>query len=244
MNTCAIIPFYNHPDTIARVAEQILSQGLTCIIVDDGSDAPCSHILNALATDPNVIVLKHALNQGKGAAVITGLKEAHNRHFTHALQIDADGQHDGSQAPALIEYSRQSPRSIIAGAPIFGKDVPKVRLIGRYATHIWVWINTLSFSIKDTMCGFRVYPVNAVLKVIDSVSEFGKRMDFDIEIMVRSYWAGIPIVQIPVQVIYPLDGISHFKALSDNILITKLHTKLFFGMLIRSPILIGRKLFR
>ena len=108
---------------------------------------------------------------------------------------------------------------------------------------MWVWIETLSFEIVDSMCGFRVYPLGACEKLLKEV-KLGKRMDFDPEILVRLYWRNVPFIFLPSQVIYPENGLSHFQPLHDNVRISWLHTRLFFGMLVRSPWLIAHKLKR
>jgi len=118
--------------------------------------------------------------------------------------------------------------------------VPRGRLYGRYATHIWVWINTLSLSIRDSMCGFRVYPLASTLALLDS-ERVGRRMDFDSEILVRLFWRGQPMHWLPVRVHYPLDGVSHFQLWRDNWLISAMHARLFFGMLWRAPRLLWRR---
>ena len=69
-------------------------------------------------------------------------------------------------------------------------------------------------------------------------------MDFDVEILVRLHWRGLRIVSLPTKVRYPANGISHFKLVRDNALISWMHTKLFFGMLLRTPILLARKFSR
>ena len=185
-------------------------------------------------------LIRHSCNQGKGAAVMTGLRIAFKQGFTHALQIDADGQHDHSDIPNFIECSREYPKKIVSGQPIYDNSVPKSRLYGRYISHFWVWIETLSFSIKDSMCGFRVYPLDPIMSLLKDTT-LCQRMDFDTEILVRLYWRGISTHFIKTRVVYPLDGISHFNNLMDNWRITKLHTRLFFGMLKRLPCLIKRK---
>ena len=91
------------------------------------------------------------------------------------------------------------------------------------------------------MCGFRIYPLRKTLDVIDSREKFGQRMDFDIEVLVRALWADLHIKQLPVAVRYPIDGVSHFQLFNDNFLITKMHFRLFFGMLMNSPKLLCRK---
>ena len=171
------------------------------------------------------------------------MREAVKRGYTHVLQVDADGQHDLEKIPELLRSSEQFPDRIVSGMPVYDESVPTNRKLWRYATHILVWIHTLSFEIRDSMCGFRIYPLEKTLRVIDSQNEFGQRMDFDIEILVRSLWADLHIVQLPVGVRYPIDGVSHFQLFNDNFLITKLHIRLFFGMLLNFPKLLIRKVF-
>ena len=241
MKLCALIPYYNHPDAIGSVAQQLLPYGLNIIIVDDGSTLEAKQSLLPLTKLPGVQLVTRMQNGGKGAAVITGMREALKQGYTHALQVDADGQHDLTKIPALIQLSEQNPTKIISGMPVYDESVPTNRKLWRYATHILVWIHTLSFEIKDSMCGFRIYPLKKTLEVIDSQPQFGQRMDFDIEILVRSQWAGLSVDQLPVGVRYPIDGVSHFQLFNDNFLITKMHFRLFFGMLMHSPKLIFRK---
>lgn len=241
LNICALIPFYNHPEAIGYVVERLSIYNLHIIIVDDGSDDGSKLSLKPLLDLPNVTVITRSVNGGKGAAVITGMREALKQGYTHTLQVDADGQHDLEKIPELLKLSERDPDSIVSGMPIYDDSVPTNRKLWRYVTHILVWVHTLSFEIKDSMCGFRVYPLEKTLKVIDSKNEFGQRMDFDIEILVRSFWADLRIVQLPVGVRYPIDGISHFQLFNDNFLITKLHISLFFEMLLNSPKLLLRK---
>jgi glycosyltransferase involved in cell wall biosynthesis len=241
LKICASIPYYNHPDAISVVVEQLLAHNLDCIIVDDGSDDESKRSLIPLLGQKNVVLVSHDFNSGKGAAVITGLREALKRGYTHVLQVDADGQHDLSRLPQLLLLSTNHPEEIISGMPVYDETVPANRKMWRYATHILVWIHTLSFEIRDSMCGFRVYPIKATLDVIDSIDRFGQRMDFDIEVLVRANWAGLHTIQLPVGVRYPIDGVSHFNLFNDNYLITKMHIKLFFGMLRNCPKLILRK---
>lgn len=243
MNICALIPYYNHPEAIGHVVGQLSAYNLHIIIVDDGSDEKSKLSLKPLLGSPNVTLVTREVNGGKGAAVITGMREAIKRGYTHALQVDADGQHDLEKIPELLRLSEQHPDKIISGMPVYDESVPTSRKLWRYATHILVWIHTLSFEIRDSMCGFRIYPLEKTLKVIDSRKEFGQRMDFDIEILVRSLWGNLHIVQLPVGVKYPIDGVSHFQLFNDNFLITKLHIRLFFGMLLNSPKLLFRKVF-
>ncbi len=240
-----IIPVYNHPDTMADMLRGVLASGQDCIMVDDGSEARCAAVLDALAAEhaPRVELLRLAQNQGKGAAMIAGMRRAQQRGFTHAVQIDADGQHATADIAGFAALSRQHPLAMVCGAPVYDHSVPKARLYGRYATHVWVWINTLSLDIRDSMCGFRVYPLAASLRAWDS-AHIGRRMEFDTEILVRMHWQGVPFVTQFTRVTYPQDGLSHFRMLRDNLLISKMHARLFAGMLLRSPVLLLRKLTR
>ncbi|WP_305408783.1 glycosyltransferase family 2 protein [Photobacterium leiognathi] len=239
-NPCFLIPCYNHGATVPAVIDALTSYGFPIIIVDDGSELATRKILSEQAKRPNITIVTLPKNQGKGGAVIAGIKQADRLGFSHALQIDADGQHDLTALPKLLESSQAHPEALISGQPIYDDSVPKSRLYGRYATHIWVWIETLSFNIKDSMCGFRSYPIRPIVNVINH-NKLGLRMDFDTEIMVRFYWNNGDIRFIDTKVIYPEDGISHFDALWDNVKISWMHTKLFFGMLPRIPKLIKRK---
>jgi hypothetical protein len=133
-----------------------------------------------------------------------------------------------------------NPGAVIAGCPIYDQSVPAVRLYARYLTHVWVWINTLSLAIRDSMCGFRVYPLAPVMSLLGRRT-LGRRMNFDTDIVVRLFWAGVPVVNLPTRVGYPSDGVSHFRAFRDNVLITRMHTVLFFGMLLRLPVLLAHK---
>jgi len=236
-----VIPVYNHPATIGTMVAAVRAHGLPCVLVDDGSEPGCAAVLDTLAASgPDVTLVRLPVNQGKGGAMMAGLREALRRGHTHALQIDADGQHATADIPAFIALSKASPDAVICGTPVYDRSVPKGRLYGRYLTHVWVWINTLSLDIRDSMCGFRVYPLAPTVAAIDG-ARLGRRMDFDPEILVRLHWRGVPFVHQPTAVTYPQDGISHFRGLEDNVLISRMHARLFFGMLLRLPMLLWRK---
>lgn len=241
MKACVIIPVYNHQQAIGKVVEGLKPLGLFCFLVNDGSSAECSAVLKQIAEQEStwLKLYQRQQNGGKGAAVIDGLQLAINQGFSHAIQIDADGQHKLEDISRFLEASEQHPEKLILGQPCFDQAVPKKRLYGRLFTNLWIWINTLSFAIADGMCGFRCYPLNSVDRLLKSVT-LGQRMDFDIEIVVRLYWQGLGVINISTEVQYPMDGISHFKMLQDNLLISRKHAQLFFGMLWRFPQLLMR----
>ena len=239
-NPCIVIPCYNHGATMSAVLERLAVYQVPCIIVNDGSSDDTKIQLEQLnETYSWVTLINHPLNQGKGQAVLTGIQAAAQSGYSHALQVDADGQHNLTDIPVLFEEAEKYPQALISGQPIYDKSVPKSRYYSRYITHVWVWIETLSLSIKDSMCGFRVYPVAATLALANKVS-IGRRMDFDTEVMVRLYWAGTDVRFIPTPVIYPENGLSHFDVWRDNLRISWMHTRLFLEMLPRIPTLLKR----
>ena len=241
MKTCIIIPVYNHEHAIPQVISRLKKYGIPCLLVNDGSSAECSKVLEDLARqEPDwLTLLNRAENGGKGAAVIDGFNTAIQLGYTHALQIDADGQHNIDDIPRFLEAGRLNPDAMILGKPVFDESVPKHRLYGRYLTTLCIAINTLSLAIADGMCGFRLYPLAAVDKLI-STTQIGQRMNYDIDIVVRLYWQGVEAINIPTAVHYPYDGVSHFRLWRDNVMISKTHASLFFGMLIRIPQLLLR----
>lgn len=238
---CVLIPCYNHGAMMAKVLSRLAPFGLPCLVVDDGSDEQTRRILERLAAgQPQVTLVRLAQNAGKGAAVIKGLEESARAGYTHAVQVDADGQHAIEDIPKMLALAERHPEALISGQPIYDDSIPRSRLYGRWITHVWVWIETLSLQLKDSMCGFRVYPVSPMLQLAARVP-LGKRMDFDTEVMVRLYWQGNTSYFLPTRVTYPPDGLSHFDALKDNVRISLMHTRLFFGMLPRIPTLLFRR---
>jgi glycosyltransferase involved in cell wall biosynthesis len=240
---CALIPIYNHKNTIARTVQALREQGLPVIVVDDGSDADTRAVLDALAANGNIRLLRLPHNRGKGAALVAGLLAAREAGHTHALQIDADGQHDTNDVPRFLAESRHDPRAMVCGRAVYDDSVPRARLYGRYLTHVCVWAETLSLAIDDSMCGYRLYPLDETCEEI-ARAPLPARMDFDTEIAVRLLWRGVPVRNVPTQVTYPEDGLSHFRMLHDNARITAMHTRLLLGMLPRAPRLVWRRLKR
>ncbi|MEZ0601511.1 glycosyltransferase [Paraburkholderia sp. IW21] len=239
---CIVIPIYNHKDAIGATVAHLAVHGLPILVVDDGSDAATQQVLAALAQRyaEQLKLLRLPVNGGKGAAVMAGLRAARAAGYTHGLQIDADGQHDATDVPRFIQAAQAEPGAVILGRPVYDESVPKSRLYGRYLTHVWVWIETLSLTIRDSMCGFRLYPLALACELIDSV-QLPTRMDFDIEILVRLHWRRAAFRSIPTRVTYASDGVSHFDVLWDNVRISRTHTRLVFGMLWRLPMLLAHK---
>lgn len=241
-SVCVVVPVYDHERVVGRTVAGLREQGLTVFLVDDGSGPACAQELRRLADgDTQVRLLRLPVNQGKGAAVMAGFEAAAAAGYTHAVQVDADGQHELADVTRFITAAMADPQALVCGRPVFDDSIPRNRLYLRYLTHAMVWVNTLSFDIPDAMCGLRVYPLTVVLPAL-AAEPPGRRMDFDVEVLVRLYWRGVAMRWLPTRVRYPADGVSHFRLVRDNWLITRMHTRLFFGMLVRTPRLLARSL--
>ncbi|ACE83568.1 glycosyltransferase family 2 protein [Cellvibrio japonicus] len=239
VNPCSVIPVFNHPHKIAGLVDRLIAYGLPCILVDDGSGEDCARVLDEIAAaKPQVILLRLPQNSGKGVAVCRGLTLAHERGFTHALQVDADGQHDLDDVPRFLARAQQQPLAVVSGWRSY-EAMPPSRRSGRKLTDFWVCVNTLSRSIHDSMCGYRLYPLAPTMHLL-ARKKIGARMDFDTDILVRLYWQGLAVENIPTQILYQDDIPSHFDIVKDNVRISWMHTRLFFGMLVRIPVLLQR----
>lgn len=239
---CAVIPSRNHYKALDAIVGDLRARGIPIFIVDDGSDADAAQVIAKLHDSKQGIeAIRLPQSRGKGGALAVAMKAAAAAGYSHAVQVDADGQHDLRNLDALLAAAQAEPDALISGVPVYDRSIPHGRAIGRWLTHIWVWIETLSLQIKDSMCGFRVYPLAATLTVLRE-ERVGSYMDFDTEIMVRMHWRGTPVVHTPVRVTYPPGNTSNFRLLRDNWLITCMHARLFFGMLARFPVLLGRRL--
>jgi hypothetical protein len=239
-----LIPVYRHGATACPLAERLAASGLPVIMVDDGNDAETKALLTECsAKTPGITLVSLNKNMGKGGAVKKGFEKAGELGLTHVLQIDADGQHDEGRMAFFLEESAKHPDMIICGYPEFDETAPKSRVTGRKISNFWASVVTLSTELKDVLCGFRVYPVDASLRITRRPL-LDKRMGFDPEIMVRLYWNKTYPVFHPIKVSYPADGVSNFRTVRDNIRISLMFTRLFVGMILRSPLLIVRKIKR
>ncbi|QIW16743.1 glycosyl transferase [Pasteurellaceae bacterium RH1A] len=235
----ALIPHYNHSATVGQVAQTLLELGWPVLIIDDGSSAEHIQALKRLEKVENLQIHYCPQNGGKGAAMKVGFCLAYEQGFSHALQVDADGQHQLADSLKMREKSQQNPTALICGNPVYGQDAPKARLYGRKITDFWNAIHTHSFDIKDGMCGFRLYPLASTIPLIEA-QHIGNGMDFDIEIIIKAHWQQIPLEWVDTPIRYAENGISHFRGWADNWLISKMHTRLFWGMVGR--VLTGKKL--
>jgi glycosyltransferase involved in cell wall biosynthesis len=238
---CVVIPIYDHGSTIHALVSRLQAHGVPIYIVDDGSHEATRAELERVVRDfPRVRLHRLEKNSGKGTAMKHALRWARDEGMSHALQIDADGQHDPRDLPRFFARAAERPEALIVGEPLFDASAPKARLYGRRLTNFWVCIETLSMAVKDSQCGFRLYPLAAACGLIERAA-LPRRMSFDIAIVVRLAWEGTPVENLPTKVIYPPGGLSHFDMLADNVRISLLHTLLVFGMLRRLPRLITRR---
>ena len=230
---CAVIPTYDNPTTIGDVVRGVRERIPNLIVVDDGSARAGQQAVGALATLPGVRVYRRERNGGKGAAVKTGLDLALQSGFSHALQFDADGQHQIDDIPRFLEAARENPEALILGSPVFDDSAPRSRVIGRSITRFWTNIETYwSGAIDDPMCGFRVYPLVESTRA----GARGNAMDFDPEIAVRLAWRNVPIVNLKTRVRYfdpDSGGVTHFRLFRDNALISWMHTRMVTGAALR-----------
>jgi glycosyltransferase involved in cell wall biosynthesis len=241
MLTCIVVPHFDHVAEFRTMLPRLSAQGLPLVVIDDASPEEAFNALQLLLdehTDGSILI-RHTGNLGKGGAVMTGLRAALDAGYTHALQIDADGQHNATDIARFRETSEQHPDRIICGQPVFDESISGLRFFARYITLSLSWLESLSTEIRDALCGFRLYPLAPVVALFCK-SNPGKRMAFDPEILVRAVWAGIRLKFIPVKVQYPEGGKSHFHYVRDNIEISWMHTRLIVGMLLHLPTLIRR----
>ena len=244
-NFAFVIPVFRHGAALKEVLKELESYGFPTIVVDDGNDEENKALIkSAVENAKNAVLVEREYNGGKGAAVTSGILKAAELGFTHVFQLDSDGQHDTSKIPRFLELSKENPDSVICGCPEYDENAPKNRVKGREFANMWIHIVTLSKSIKDAMVGFRIYPIEKVVKVFRRTLYINKRMGFDIEILVRLFWANVPIISEPVKISYPKDGVSNFRMFWDNAGISETYTRLFLGMIPRLPIILFNALTR
>jgi glycosyltransferase involved in cell wall biosynthesis len=242
VNPCLLIPIYDHGATIGDVVSGLAFLGLPCLLVDDGSHEETRAALGRVCdTFSWVQLARHACNRGRGAALRTGYHQAACLGYSHVVQLDADGQHDPRDVPALLVVARSRPDALVLGAPIFDESAPRSRRYGRWISRFWVWLETGSLAIRDPLCGLRAVPLAPTLRLLRRVP-CGDRMDFDTEMAVRLVWQGVSVRNVPVRVRYFADGISHFHMLGDNLRLSWLHARLFCGMWLHLPRLILRRI--
>jgi len=242
-----LVPSYNPGPRVVDTVLAARRQWNPVWIVVDGSTDDSPRQLQALAAaDDGLRVIVLAENRGKGAAVLEGITRAAAAGYTHALTMDSDGQHPADLIPAFMAASQADPAAMVLGKPVFGPEAPALRVNGRKVSNGWANLETLWMGIGDSLYGFRVYPIAPLLKIMRA-NRFMRRFDFDPEAVVRLCWAGVRPVNLDAPVRYlsaAEGGVSHFKYLRDNVLLTWMHTRLFIGFVLRLPLLLVRYVMR
>lgn len=231
-----ILPAYNAGPRLRETVQEALQQWRPALVVDDGSTDDTRSILRELAQhEPHLVVLRLDSNAGKGAAVLAGARYALSRGFTHALVMDADGQHPAASIPAFMAASRARPDALVLGRPVFPPNIPRERLHGRKLSVALVRFELLGSGVADPLFGFRVYPLAPLLAVLGGRAG-GRRYDFDTEAAVRLCWAGVPPVNLPAPVLYfsrREGGVTHFRYVRDNLQLAWMHVRLITELLLR-----------
>ena len=230
-----LIPSYNPgPRLLATVREALACWNPVWVVVDGSTDGSHAAVEELARREPGLRVLHRACNGGKGAAVLTGAGVALAAGFTHALVLDADGQHPAARMADFMAASAAAPAALVLGRPVFGPEAPLVRLQGRKLSVFLVRLEILGPGIDDPLFGFRVYPLAPLVRVLQETGG-GRRYDFDAEAAVRLVWAGTPTLNLPAACRYlsPAEGgISHFHYLRDNVRMIWLHTRLIAALVL------------
>ena len=244
-NPLVLIPSFNTGPILRETVISACAAGPVpvWVIIDGSTDGSEQGIADLeTASHAKFRILRLPINAGKGSAVLHGLREALAAGFTHVLTMDADGQHPSDAIARFMEISRRHPEAAVFGRPIFDSTAPALRVGGRRISNFWANLETLGWGIDDSLFGMRLYPARQLLEVMEG-TRFARRFDFDPEVAVRLAWLGVPILNLPTPVRYPSPeegGISQFRYLRDNILLTWMHLRLMFGFLIRLPWLLFR----
>lgn len=240
-----LIPSYNPgPKVYDTVRAARAHWNPVWVVIDGSTDGTLEGLQKLALSDPGLRVIALPKNVGKGSAVLAGLDIAAAEGFTHALTMDSDGQHPADLIPQFMSESIRHPHAMVLGKPVFDASAPALRVKGREVSNWWANLETLWAGIGDSLFGFRIYPVEPLRQVMRG-QRWMRRFDFDPEAVVRLCWRGVTPINVAAPVRYfsvEEGGVSHFRYLRDNTLLTWMHTRLFFGFVVRLPLLALRKL--
>ena len=223
------IPVYNHGVTLRRVVEKCLRHHDRILVVDDGSSVAVADLLTGLPVE----LLRHEVNQGKGAALLTAARWGLEHDYSHMICLDADGQHDPEDLPRFFAAIEQEPLTVFVGHRDFDQQtIPGASRFGRQFSNFWLRLQT-GARIKDSQSGFRAYP----LVIFRHLTFWTRRYNFEVEVLVRSAWAGVPLKDVDIGVYYPppQERISHFRGFMDNWRLTLLNTHLTLRSIVPWP---------
>jgi glycosyltransferase involved in cell wall biosynthesis len=231
-----VLPSYNSGPLLAQTARAVLEHWKPVWIVLDGStDSSVEEARNLLDRHADLRLFTLNRNQGKGGATLVAMQAALEAGYSHALIVDADGQHPADRIRSFMQISTNHPDAMVLGVPVFGPDAPPERVKGRQIGNWFVNLETLWGGVHDSLFGFRLYPLKPAVRIMESIRT-ARRFDFDTELVVRLFWAGVRPINQPVPVHYPppmAGGVTHFKYLRDNLLLAGTHARLCLLMLLR-----------
>lgn len=239
--TCIVIPTYNNETTIRSVVESVLPYSPNVIVVNDGSTDSTTQILQSI--ENQIILISYTKNRGKGYALKQAFAEAKKRQFSHAITLDADGQHKATDLPLFAEAIAKNEDALIIGSRQF--DLPNMPSKNSFAnkfSNFWFRVQT-AHNLPDTQTGFRAYP----LKQLKYKGPLNNRYEAELEVLVRSAWKNIPLVSINIDVYYPPkeERVSHYRPTIDFIRISLLNTVLCFAAILYGyPSMLIRKIVR
>jgi len=220
-----VIPTFNNAGFLKKFLDEVLTYQAQLILVNDGSTDETAGILSGYPAS-TMEVISFPRNIGKGAALKAGFKRALEMGFDHAITLDSDSQHRAADIPAFLEILEdESPSLIIGSRQLDQENVPgKNRFANRFSS-FWFRIET-GLRVKDTQSGFRLYPIREQ----EGIRLFSGKYEFELEVLVKTAWEGIPIREIPIQVYYPPGNkrVSHFRPFRDFLRITLLNFLLLF----------------
>ena len=208
-NYAVLIPTYNNEKTLSRVLDGVLSYTPHVIVVNDGSTDSTAAILSGY---PQVEVVTFPKNKGKGKALQEGFQVARAKGYTYVLTIDSDGQHFPEDIPTFITAIEQEevPTLLVGNRDMTVEGVPKKSSFGHKFSNFWFHLET-GVKLPDTQSGYRLYPLEVIPR-----RYFTSKFEFEIEVLVRSSWRGVPIKPVPIRVLYdPSERVSHFRPVKD-----------------------------
>lgn len=238
-----IVPSYNTGtrlfDTVVAIRQR---EWPVWVVIDGSTDGSGDALARIAVNDPDLHICVLPRNQGKGAAILHGLRQAHTNGFTHAVTFDADGQHSVDHIGSFIALSEDNPQAMVLGVPMFDASAPSIRVAGHVLANFWANLVTLWIGIGDSLFGFRVYPIAPLLRTFEQ-TRWMRRFDFDSEAAIRLAWQGIPPIKVPTPVRYYRredGGVSHFKYLRDNALLVLMYTRLLAELSPNMPGMLAR----
>lgn len=240
-----LVPSYNTGPILEKTVREILEQWQPVWVVIDGSDDRSDDLLKPLQVQfaYALRVIRLAKNVGKGAAILEGIKQAQQQGYTHVLTMDADHQHPAEAIADFMQTSARTPEAMILGEPVFDASAPALRVQGRKISNAFANLETLRWGIHDSLFGMRVYPISQLIQVMEA-THWARRFDFETEVAVKLAWQGVPVINLATPVRYlskQEGGVSQFRYVRDNTLLTWMHIRLLFGFIIRLPKLIARR---